>query len=635
MSCLGLVASAGASPTTVWNPDLASGLARAAVSGRPALVLVTARWASEGNASVDRVIASPEADALISTCFEPVRIDADANPEFLARAGVTRVPTGCLVAADGTVLTVFEVPGSAAEFVAVVARTAQQHAAGAAIGDPVAADGSQNPPPNAEPAATRNVVTILDRFDPLRASGLVGSVPGPRGPASPVTAKIRQLSSFANSEARAIESPAAPTVVTGQLAVRQSADDQRGPLDMSAAPAAIAEAPLGPPADPQSIALAVQAPATLVQATTQIPPSEAHWPAEQVGPLGQTQAGPAAASVAASARMSRFSRTDAGQVPAQQPPVEAEPRAQVAVDAARIRQPEPITPSLQASDAPSRPSFDPWGRPVPPAPALSDPANVATAATPRPQTAGEPPATAPWGQPATAAPATFAATTPSAAAMSAAVSAPAPTAAAVPPSDPVTQEPAPAAPKAGTSLLATLQKPFTAFRSSAPAAPDNLRESPAAAAKPQAADLRAQAAATPAAAQTLPSDPHGSMPLGLEGYCPVTLVDQGTWAEGRVQWGARHRGRTYLFAGEEQQRTFLANPDRYAPALSGDDPVLAMESGTSTPGQRRYGVTYQSRMYLFATPETRAAFAAQPARYSAAVLVAERGRPASSEVRRY
>lgn len=133
------------------------------------------------------------------------------------------------------------------------------------------------------------------------------------------------------------------------------------------------------------------------------------------------------------------------------------------------------------------------------------------------------------------------------------------------------------------------------------------------------AGVRAQAA----------NESNAPMPLGMEGYCPVTLVDQGTWVEGRAQWGARHRGRTYLFAGENEQRTFLASPDRYAPALSGDDPVLALDVGTSTPGQRRYGVTYQSRMYLFASPETRAAFAADPDRYTGRVLMAEQ-RGASS-----
>jgi len=177
-----------------------------------------------------------------------------------------------------------------------------------------------------------------------------------------------------------------------------------------------------------------------------------------------------------------------------------------------------------------------------------------------------------------------------------------------------------------------LEKPFAMFRRPKPAATDVPTLPPA---RPQrAAESPADASATSpdtvAAADTL-----GSMPLGLEGYCPVTLVDLGTWAEGRVQWGARHRGRTYLFAGQEQQATFLANPDRYAPALSGDDPVLAMESGVSTPGQRRYGVTYQSRMYLFTSPETRATFAANPGRYSADVLVAERGRPTADGTRRY
>jgi YHS domain-containing protein len=118
------------------------------------------------------------------------------------------------------------------------------------------------------------------------------------------------------------------------------------------------------------------------------------------------------------------------------------------------------------------------------------------------------------------------------------------------------------------------------------------------------------------------------MPVGLEGYCPVTLAEKAKWVEGRAQWGVRHRGRTYLFAGPEQQKAFLADPDRYAPALSGDDPVVAMDSGKATPGQRRYGVTYQARMYLFSSPESRAAFAANPQRYTSRVAVAEQ--PAST-----
>lgn len=180
-----------------------------------------------------------------------------------------------------------------------------------------------------------------------------------------------------------------------------------------------------------------------------------------------------------------------------------------------------------------------------------------------------------------------------------------------------------------SSFLATLQRPFTAIsRWSAkptaeqpPKMPPALPQSPAAVAASGADTTSAPAPVT---------DTHGSMPLGLEGYCPVTVAERGAWIEGRAQWGVRHRGRTYLFAGPEQQKAFLADPDRFAPALSGDDPVLAFESGRSEPGRRTFGVTYQSRMYLFASPETRAAFAADPSRYTARVQNAEGLAPADA-----
>ena len=89
------------------------------------------------------------------------------------------------------------------------------------------------------------------------------------------------------------------------------------------------------------------------------------------------------------------------------------------------------------------------------------------------------------------------------------------------------------------------------------------------------------------------------------------------------------------FCSEHCRRSFLADPDRYAPALSGDDPVLALDRNSCTPGQRRYGVTYRSRMYLFASPETRQAFTADPDRYAARIALAERMPPATGGTRRY
>tara|TARA_B100000073_G_C23624615_1_gene529979 strand:+ start:388 stop:957 length:570 start_codon:yes stop_codon:yes gene_type:complete len=158
--------------------------------------------------------------------------------------------------------------------------------------------------------------------------------------------------------------------------------------------------------------------------------------------------------------------------------------------------------------------------------------------------------------------------------------------------------------KKPNAFLAAMQRPFRFFSS----APKIERAEPT----------------IPADIPTVgTADPYGTMPLGMEGYCPVTLAEKSVWVEGRAQWGVRHRGRTYLFAGEPQQRVFLADPDRYAPALSGDDPVLAFDNGKSVPGQRRYGVTYQSRTYLFSSPETRTLFSSNPQRYTTKVTLAE------------
>jgi len=179
----------------------------------------------------------------------------------------------------------------------------------------------------------------------------------------------------------------------------------------------------------------------------------------------------------------------------------------------------------------------------------------------------------------------------------------------------------PAPPKNSTaaspskSMLAGLPNPFASFVKKPAKAPVIAPPEPA----------------TPTAVAVAVTDSVGSLPLGLEGYCPVTLIDRGQWTEGRPQWGARHRGRTYLFAGVEQQQAFLASPDRYAPTLSGDDPVVAFDTGKQTPGLRRYGVTYQQRIYLFSSPETRNAFAANPQRYTERVIVAER--PTASAVK--
>jgi YHS domain-containing protein/thiol-disulfide isomerase/thioredoxin len=136
---------------------------------------------------------------------------------------------------------------------------------------------------------------------------------------------------------------------------------------------------------------------------------------------------------------------------------------------------------------------------------------------------------------------------------------------------------------------------------------------------PPATTMTAQAAVNPAVANSAGS----AAPLGMDGYSPVTLVEQQRWQLGDRRYGAVHRGRTYLFANAEEQQKFLANPDRYSPAISGRDVVMALDYGQDIDGRRANGAEYQNRIYLFNSEASRRAFTQNPQRYVSEVLQAE------------
>lgn len=119
-------------------------------------------------------------------------------------------------------------------------------------------------------------------------------------------------------------------------------------------------------------------------------------------------------------------------------------------------------------------------------------------------------------------------------------------------------------------------------------------------------------------------------PLGMEGYCVVSLQHYnqkvaeaqaaGTdldpalkgWVKGNKKFGAVHRGRLYLFANATAQKAFLADPDRFAPALSGYDPVVFNETQQLVEGKRAFGLTFNGQIYVFASEESLNRFEAEP-----------------------
>jgi YHS domain-containing protein len=130
---------------------------------------------------------------------------------------------------------------------------------------------------------------------------------------------------------------------------------------------------------------------------------------------------------------------------------------------------------------------------------------------------------------------------------------------------------------------------------------------------------------------------NGQPHLGLDGFCPVTLIERSlaapsdprAWQHGDSRWGAVHRGVTYLFVGPEEQKRFLQHPDHFAPALSGNDPVLAFDRGQMREGRREFGALSDGRMYLFVDENNFNLFKRDPKHYEQQVWRAENSQPSA------
>jgi len=135
---------------------------------------------------------------------------------------------------------------------------------------------------------------------------------------------------------------------------------------------------------------------------------------------------------------------------------------------------------------------------------------------------------------------------------------------------------------------------------------------------PQQASIAAQPTAGESSVDTRQL-PAGAPPLGFDGYCPVSMRNNWKWVPGDPRWGIVHRGRTYWFAGQTEQQQFWADPDRYSPALSGMDPVMAIDHQQQVAGKREHSIDYDSLFYMFSSEATLAQFTANPERYAVGV----------------
>jgi YHS domain-containing protein len=183
-----------------------------------------------------------------------------------------------------------------------------------------------------------------------------------------------------------------------------------------------------------------------------------------------------------------------------------------------------------------------------------------------------------------------------------------------------------------TTTPTVQQQPVSPLVSPTPTTPIGYEKSPLQAAAAGAAvtpPMTPAASAVPsgqvfanAAASGAPDPrqlPPGAPPLGFDGYCPVSMRNSWKWVAGDPRYGVVHRGHTYWFATPAEQRQFWTDPDRYTPALSGMDPVLALDHQQQVPGKREHSLDYDGLFYMFASEATLQQFTANPQRYATGV----------------
>ena len=167
-----------------WHPDLDTAHAAARISQRPVLALFVADMDVDTAAFEAACLGSPEAEAVLATCFEPVRIRIHERPDLARAAGVTHVPSACVMSAKESPVARLDAPNSPAAFVTAAIIAAQRIAA-EQDASPVIADAGRAAPTLASP----------------EPSGVVGTTA--RGSLARVTAKVRNLSAFARSQPQA------------------------------------------------------------------------------------------------------------------------------------------------------------------------------------------------------------------------------------------------------------------------------------------------------------------------------------------------------------------------------------------------------------------------------------------------
>jgi hypothetical protein len=101
--------------------------------------------------------------------------------------------------------------------------------------------------------------------------------------------------------------------------------------------------------------------------------------------------------------------------------------------------------------------------------------------------------------------------------------------------------------------------------------------------------------------------------LAIHGFDPLAYFTDGTPSVGRGEFEYRHAGVVWRFRNAGNLAAFVADPDVYMPRFGGYDP-MGVGRGVAAAGDPRLFMIAGERLYLFHSPESKAAFVAGGAR---------------------
>ncbi len=110
--------------------------------------------------------------------------------------------------------------------------------------------------------------------------------------------------------------------------------------------------------------------------------------------------------------------------------------------------------------------------------------------------------------------------------------------------------------------------------------------------------------------------------LAIQGFCPVSVIEEDRWVEGNPDFGVIHLGMLYLFGSAEKMQTFLDDPIPYTPVMNEIDVVRFFEERRIVRGKREWGLKdpVHQRMFFFADESAMNHFWNKHERYTEAAV---------------